>query len=424
MIVVDTNILLDYPQILEEKEQIVILTDVLKELEGLKINPNSEVSYKARRAAVMLSRRVDSIEWDLSMEQVKMPVDDKILEVAKRRNSTLITNDVYLKVKAKVQNVDTHGYGNDGVYTGIKYLTLELDKNKQHPILEKILNSGEILPEIGDVNEGQYLIVRDGSDSFKNKFGETEFAVLGIFIVKDGKLEKIDEPHKHRIYNSWTPTNKGIGPRNAEQECLFHALNNPNISILYAGGAAGRGKSFIVNNYALQELERGHINKIVYIPNNAYVNNTLEVGTLPGELLPKVAGQLGPLMDLIGIDKIQELMQLEQLEVVPMSSLRGRSFDKSIIIVNEAQNLTEDHVKLLVSRVGEGTRIFYDGDLQQSDAAIYKNKNGLKLLLNLRKSPLYSKMFAAVKLQLTERSLTAHAASFLDKYTGNFEGDI
>jgi phosphate starvation-inducible protein PhoH len=86
----------------------------------------------------------------------------------------------------------------------------------------------------------------------------------------------------------------------------------------------------------LQELERGNINKIVYVPNNSYVANTMELGALPGELLDKVVGQIGPLIDLIGLDFVENMVSRGELEVVPMSSIRGRSFEDSIIIVNEA----------------------------------------------------------------------------------------
>lgn len=135
-------------------------------------------------------------------------------------------------------------------------------------------------------------------------------------------------------------------------------------------------------------------------------------------MLDKVVGQIGPLVDLVGIDAINQMIAFDQLEVVPMGSIRGRSFQDSIIIVNEAQNLTEDHIKLLIARCGEGTRIFFDGDFKQTDSSIFRNKNGLKLLLQLRKSPIYSKIFATVKLVITERSLTAQASSYLDNLTG------
>lgn len=138
-------------------------------------------------------------------------------------------------------------------------------------------------------------------------------------------------------------------------------------------------------------------------------------------MLSKVEGQIGPLIDLVGIDQVQRWMEEEKLEIVPMGFIRGRSFQNSIIIVNEAQNLTEDHIKLLIARCGEGSRIFFDGDYKQTDSAIFKNKNGLKLLLNLHNSPIYSHIFATINLKTIERSKTAQAAAYLDEISGNFD---
>lgn len=108
------------------------------------------------------------------------------------------------------------------------------------------------------------------------------------------------------------------------------------------------------------------------------------------------------------------MIMKEELEIVPLAYIRGRSFKDSIIIVNEAQNLTEDHLKLLIARCGENSRIFFDGDIKQADSQLFRNKNGLKLLLNLRKSPIYCYKFATVNLLKTERSATAEAAQYLD----------
>jgi predicted ribonuclease YlaK len=98
-----------------------------------------------------------------------------------------------------------------------------------------------------------------------------------------------------------------------------------------------------------------------------------------------------------------------------MGSIRGRSFDNSIIIVNEAQNLTEEHIKLLIGRIGEGSRLFFDGDQAQTDKALFKEKNGLILVSKLSDSPEYSKIFSSVKLAKTERSFAAGAADYLDE---------
>lgn len=122
----------------------------------------------------------------------------------------------------------------------------------------------------------------------------------------------------------------------------------------------------------------------------------------------------GSLIDLVGIDYVNRLVEEEKLEILPIAYARGRSFQNSIIIVNEAQNLTDSHVKLLIARCGEGTRIFFDGSLRQIDKDVFKNKNGMKLLLTLADSPDFSKIFSMVELKKTERSFTAQAADYLD----------
>jgi len=107
MLVIDTNILLDFPQIIEEEtEEMVIATDVLKELDGLKMHNNFDVQYKARRAAVIISHNMDKLTWDDSLEKERYDsVDDKLIQIAKNRNAILVTNDVYLKVKAITKKV-------------------------------------------------------------------------------------------------------------------------------------------------------------------------------------------------------------------------------------------------------------------------------------------------------------------------------
>ena len=234
--------------------------------------------------------------------------------------------------------------------------------------------------------ENEYLIVLDKNTK----------QLVDIFCNHNNILEQVVP---YEIRNKWI--NK-IYPKNPEQRCLFNALQRKDNTIIYAGGSFGTGKSFILNNYAISELEKGKISKIVYVPNNSYTENTIDIGALPGELLEKVTGQIGPLVDLVGIDEVHSMIDKEQLEVVPMGSIRGRSFQNAIIIVNEAQNLTE----------------VFDGDYKQADSAVFRNKNGLKLLLNLKDSPIYSKIFATVYLKTIERSLTAQASNFLDELTG------
>lgn len=396
-LIVDTNVLLDFPKIIQEEENIVILTDVLRELDGLKLNPNPEVSFKARRAAVVISRNLSKLNFNDNLEKEKISVDDKLIESCTPKD-ILITNDVYLKIKAIIRGLNTKGYGGTSDYQGVRYFEVDLETDPYNEELSKILNEHQY----EGMAENEYLIVLDKNTK----------QLVDIFCNHNNILEQVVP---HEIRNKWI--NK-IYPKNPEQRCLFNALQRKDNTIIYAGGSFGTGKSFILNNYAISELEKGKISKIVYVPNNSYTENTIDIGALPGELLEKVTGQIGPLVDLVGIDEVHSMIDKEQLEVVPMGSIRGRSFQNAIIIVNEAQNLTEDHIKLLIARCGEGTRIFFDGDYKQADSAVFRNKNGLKLLLNLKDSPIYSKIFATVHLKTIERSLTAQASNFLDELTG------
>jgi PhoH-like ATPase len=397
--IIDTNILLDYPQIVEDKNnQIYIATSVLKELDGLKKHINNDIAFNARRAAIYISRNLNQLLFVSECEKWGIPVDDQLIKIAKIKNGILITNDVYLKVRATIDGVETKGYNNKDDYTGVEYWYVDsIDNEKDQEDLSKLLNDNILPPEIV-LYENQYLIIKEKSTD----------KTIKIYVIKNGKLEEVENK---KIRNQWIDY---IYPRNSEQTCLFNALSNKDNTIIYAGGKYGTGKSFILNNFALQELEKGNIRKIIYIPNNSYVEGSMELGFLPGTDIEKVIPSIGPLIDLVGKDFVNQMIMKEELEIVPLAYIRGRSFKDSIIIVNEAQNLTEDHLKLLIARCGENSRIFFDGDIKQADSQLFRNKNGLKLLLNLRKSPIYCYKFATVNLLKTERSATAEAAQYLD----------
>lgn len=396
---VDTNVLLDYPKTLE-KENIVISVKVLKELDGLKKSLNKETAEKARRAAVYISRKIDDLEFNL--EEKAIPTDDFLLELAKKEEYSIITNDVYLKIRARALGIKTEGTSRDEEYTGTCNLYIRLDENGYNLMLDKLLTEKK-MPENLTLKENQYLIVRDLNDIT---------GYLAIFCYQNDTLFCIDRTTI--IENQWTGK---LSPRNAEQICLFNSLNNKNITVLYAGGCYGAGKTILLNNYALQELQREHIRKIIYVPNNAYVKNSMELGYMPGTQQDKVIPSIGPLIDTLGIDEINRMIQDERLEIVPIGFMRGRNFTDSIVLVSEAQNLDEDQIKLLIGRMGENSRIFFDGSLKQVDSEIFKNKSGLRLLLNIANHPQFSKKFSVVKLEQIERSETAQIADFLDEFS-------
>ena len=125
---------------------------------------------------------------------------------------------------------------------------------------------------------------------------------------------------------------------------------------------------------------------------------------------------MGQIVDILGdAIEVERLYNEGLIEIMPIAVARGRNLEKSIVIVNEAQNLTEDHVKLLIARCAEGTRIFFDGDIKQTDAKVFREKSGLKLLMKLKDSKDFSDLFSMIKLESIERSRTAQAAQYLDE---------
>ena len=395
---------MDYPQIItKDNEYWIIPMCVLREIDELKLSPNPEIAKKARKAAVYISKNMDNIEWDIHDSHPFKKTDDQLLEITKDRDGILITNDVALKVQAIVKGISTEGYSWNEDYTGIKYLNVsEYNDTEYNLILANLIEDGFYEEEDYIFSPNEYLIVPPPHND----------ASLGKYSIFKFDGVKFSPVRGREIENNWC---EKVFPKNPEQICLVDALLSDNAKILYAGGVYGSGKSYLTHNYAIRELERGRIKKIVYVPNNSYTQNSMELGYLPGTQLEKLFPLIGPLVDLVGIDQVNRWIEREELEVVPISYIRGRNFDDSIVIVSEAENLTEDHIKLLVARCGKNTKIFFDGDIKQADSAIFKDRNGLKLLLNLHKAPGLADMFATVQLKTIERSKVAAAADYLDK---------
>ena len=395
MYLLDTNVLLKYPSALKTFEgEVAISIRVLEELDGLKRNANPEVAYQARRASHKIIKGIDNIHFITNVDR-NCTVDDSLIALAKKKGYTLVSNDLNVIIKCRAKKVKCQSYDKvETNYTGVKYLTVELDEDLYNETLEEILDKG-ISPF--EMRENEFLIVKD-----------QEGKSLCNLICKSGKLVLLDG---HGIKNDFVGK---IAPRNLEQDCLMELLYDKEVSIIAATGEYGTGKSYILTNFALQQLGKGRINKIVYVPNNSIVEDTRELGTLPGDTIDKELIYMGPILDIVGEDRARDMILKGEIEIVPISVMRGRSFNKSIVLINEAQNLTTEHIKLLIARCGEGTRIFFDGDIKQSDSSVFKNKSGLKLLLHLSQSEEYARIFGTIRLNSIERSKTAQASAYLD----------
>jgi PhoH-like ATPase len=171
-------------------------------------------------------------------------------------------------------------------------------------------------------------------------------------------------------------------------------------------------KDLIMAAHALDLIEKGEFQKIIFIRPNVTVANVPEIGYLKGTVEEKLGWTLGPLYDKVGGEEgIERLVERGQLEMVPLLFIRGRSFENSIIYVTECQNSTREIIKLLLSRVGEGSELWINADNKQTDNKIYEKDNGVYALMNALKG---NPLFGYIYLSKTERSEVANLCNLLD----------
>ena len=245
-----------------------------------------------------------------------------------------------------------------------------------------------------DCIENQYLLVSDGNE------------IVDRFKWANNAYKKLSYK---QINNSFV--NK-VKPRNVQQECAFDMLQDKNTTIKVLSGRFGSGKTFLMVVNALQMLYDNKFERIVWVRNNINVKDTRDIGALPGTELEKLLPFVMPLADHVGgMDGIEMLMHQNKLEVQHLGFIRGRDIKNSIIMCSEAENLTKQHVQLLIGRVGEGSNLWLDGDFKQIDSRVFEDNNGLNIAIDkLKGHPL----FGYVHLEKSERSETAAMADLLD----------
>lgn len=206
--------------------------------------------------------------------------------------------------------------------------------------------------------------------------------------------------------------NGKVKPRNTQQRLAVDMLYNSDITIKMIAGRFGSGKTYLMCAAALELLEKGKFEKIVYVRNNVEVKNSKPIGHLPGSYNEKLLPFAMPLADhLGGADALEIMLNQGKVEIVHLGFIRGRDIKNSIIMCSEIENMTKEHVQLLIGRVGEGSSLWLDGDVKQVDVEVFKENSGMQIALNKLKG---HPRFGYVKLLKTERSETAAMADLLD----------
>ena len=173
-----------------------------------------------------------------------------------------------------------------------------------------------------------------------------------------------------------------IQARNANQKLYLSKLYAEHTSIVLAIGPAGTGKTMLAVQYGIKLFQEGKVDRIVVTRPAVSVDEDL--GFLPGDLNEKMAPWTRPIFDVLGEyyqkKEIANMLEEGVIEISPLAYMRGRTFKNAYIVADEMQNATQNQMKMLLTRLGEGSKMVVTGDLAQADRV---SDNGLIDFCNL-----------------------------------------
>jgi phosphate starvation-inducible PhoH-like protein len=173
-----------------------------------------------------------------------------------------------------------------------------------------------------------------------------------------------------------------IQARNANQKLYLTKLYEESTSIVLAIGPAGTGKTMLAVQFGVKLFQEGKVDRIVVTRPAVSVDEDL--GFLPGDLNEKMAPWTRPIFDVLGEyyqkKEIASMLEEGTIEISPLAYMRGRTFKNAYIVADEMQNATVSQMKMLLTRLGEGSKMVVTGDLAQADRV---SDNGLIDFCNL-----------------------------------------
>ena len=433
--IIDTNAVLNDPHLLT-KYDVVIPSAVLKEIENLELKKdNQTLQYQIRNAKRLLFDCItynythifdldDKEDSTVTNSYDKDYVDNQLLTYAINRGYGIITNDILLYLKARASNVETIvpslGKDFDTPYEGVTNIFINgdeedgageifLDRIETEIYRSENEEDYKYTQSTSFINN-QYIVFLDKEQKTYNSQNEhVGYKEVGVFKYN----------HKYGFKRIGTPVIKGyqenIKPRNVRQRCAIDMLKDPDTKVKALFGTFGAGKDYLMLGQALSLVmdERSPIDKLIWVRNNIEVKDYNPIGFLPNSLEEKLKPFLMPMVDHLGGDEtiLGELMFKGKIEVQHLGFIRGRDIKNAIIYVTEAQSNTREHIQLLLSRVSDGSQIWFNGDSEQTDSNKFKYNNGVDALRKLKHQDLY----AQVTLDKTERSDVAQMANLLDE---------
>ncbi len=426
-VVLDTNVLLDRPvdQTLMSFNpcKVVIPLAVVSELDKFKGFDDSR-GYCARQAIRFLDSlrpnlhkgvlldsghtivvEINHVDVELPPSLIRDHTDTRILAITKGLQKTdtvsLITQDTCVRIIADALSIPAENYvvervDLENLYTG--WSELQIIDSEVQSLYEK----GSFAPSSA-LTPNEYVKMKDSS-------GGTH---LGRYYAGSGIIRPLGR-ELHAF---------GISPadNNIEQVFLLDALMDPDIQLVSVLGPAGTGKTLLALAAGLQQvINIRRYDKLVVT--RELIPHGRDIGALPGSKEEKISAWMGAVYDNLQYlvrnfatgkydeksnpaEKVKRFMEEGFIELEALTYIRGRSIPNQWIVVDEAQNLTKENIKTIITRAGRGTKIVVTGDIQQIDnCRLTSTNNGLVTLIDKFKG---QDIYAHVSLHRSERSKLA-----------------
>jgi PhoH-like ATPase len=410
--VIDTSVFLSDPKALErlKDKHIVIPLVVLSELEEKRNHPDLGFSAREVLRGLERLRKSDqlidpsdnelggSVRVELNNiyasdipEAFQAPLNDnKILAVAynlsKTVEVTLLTKDLPLRLKASVLGIQADDYSDDDLSEN--WIGVE-DLEVVPQTIDEIYERGSVESPV-DFPQNTGVILKSGAQSALAKY-------------RNGNLKLIKD---RNVFD--------VRGRSAEQRIAIDFLTDSTIEIVSIGGSAGTGKSLIALAAGLESVIEKRQHKKVVIFRPLYAVGGQDLGYLPGTAEEKMSPWAAAVFDALevfcGPNVIEEVIEEDLLEVLPLTHIRGRTLSDTYVIIDEAQNLEKMVLLTALSRIGQNSKVVLTHDIAQRDNLRVGKYDGIASVVAALTN---ENLFAHIALQKSERSAVAELVSRL-----------
>lgn len=447
LFVLDTNVLLHDPYcVFKFSEQDIYIPFVtLEELDNKKAG-RDDVNRNARQATRLLEEVVSQTTGDMKKgyplgepsagqatgrlyvqrqsleflpqehhrknDNLFLAVLAHLKENTPHKHVVLVTKDLNLRIKARAMGFEADDYKHDHavedadlIYRGWREISqAEYDSWSEHMAFERDGAATRMRVPLKDALANEFLQMPTGE----------LYQVLQV-----NALSGISTLRSCTDFSKDKNAVLGVTSRNLEQRAALSLLTDPEVDMVALLGPAGSGKTLLALAAAMQQVQSNHFDSIIVTRATTPLGE--EIGFLPGDENEKMAPWMGAVFDNLevlteaqakkGPDQAQRLKDLaeEKLSLRAMTFMRGRSFNNKVLILDEAQNLTPEQVKALVTRMGENSKLILMGNLAQIDSPyLSESSSGLAYLVEKFKGWAH---FGALVLDRGERSRLASEAN-------------